>query len=98
MNMEQIKSGVAKKTGLTKAQAKEAYEAIVELLIEELNEDPKAKKATVTLPKIGKIKANFKNEYMGFNPQKKEKMKIGASRRIYFSASKSLKDKVNDVL
>ena len=98
MNFDQLSSGIAKKTGLTKVQSKAAYEALVELVGEELNADPKAEEAKCTLPKLGTIKAKFAEAHEGFNPIKKEKMTIPASRRVYFSALKPLKDKVNEVL
>lgn len=98
MNLEQLTSNVSKKTDLTKEQVKTVYNALVETLLSEMKselpEDTKAIK--ISIPKIGKLKVKYREEYQGYNPSKKEKITIPASKRIYFSSGKYLKKKVNE--
>lgn len=88
---------IAEKSGLTKRDSESAYNALVELVAEQL-EGLEIDEA-VTLPKICKFTAVERKARQGVNPQNPEqKIDIPACKALKVSTFPSLKDIVKEVL
>jgi DNA-binding protein HU-beta len=92
MRIDQITDVLSKEHGLTKKDAKEVYNTLVELVYSEANAEPETK---VTLPGLGSFKVKEKEAYKSKNPRTGEEVDVDASRRVSFSAAKAFKDKLN---
>ncbi len=90
MTKNQIIDVVAKETGLTKKSVAEVYEAIAKTVDNAL-----VAGESVSLSGFGIFTVKEKAAYTGRNPRTGEAVTIPASRRVTFSASKTLKDKLN---
>lgn len=90
MTKNQIIDLVAKETGLTKKNVAEVYEAIAKTVDNAL-----VAGESVSLSGFGIFSVKEKAAYTGRNPRTGEAVTIPASRRVSFSASKTLKDKLN---
>ena len=86
INKTELARAVADETGLTGTQAKEAIEATLEQIANELGSGNE-----VSLPGFGKFAVSERAARQGRNPQTGETIEIKASRVPRFSASSNLK-------
>jgi DNA-binding protein HU-beta len=90
MKKNELIAAVAEKTGLTKENAKNAVEAFIEVVGDELK-----KGESVQLIGFGTFDILERPERQGRNPLTGEEMTFKASKSPRFKAGKALKDKVN---
>ena len=90
MSFEDLKSAVAAKAGLSKAQTDQALTAFMEHLTTSLAQGDK-----VSLPGVGQFDVAERAARQGRNPQTGEAIEIPASKAVKFKAGKALKDAVN---
>lgn len=90
MSFEDLKSAVAARAGLSKAQTDQALSAFFEHLKTSLSEGDK-----VSLPGVGQFEVGERAARQGRNPQTGETIDIPASKAVKFKAGKALKDAVN---
>ena len=90
MNKTQLIDVVANDSGLKKKEAEAAVNAVLKAI-----EDALADGDRVQLIGFGNFEVKETKERDGINPQTQQKIKIPASKRPSFTASKALKDKVN---
>ena len=89
MNKTELVNAVATKANLTKAQAKEAVDAVVESIGAALAEDDK-----VAILGFGTFAVVEKGERTGINPRTKETITIAARKQIKFKPGSELAEKV----
>lgn len=89
VNMSQLVDQVATRTGMTKAQAKQAVSAVLEVVGERL-----AAGDRVQMSGFGTFEVRERAAREGVNPRTREKTQIAASRSVGFKASSSLKNRV----
>ena len=87
LTKSQIATAVAEKVGITKKQAVQTLEALVELAY-------KNAKNSFTLPGLGKIVLVNRKARMGRNPATGEAIKIAAKRVVKFRVAKAAKDAI----
>jgi DNA-binding protein HU-beta len=87
LSKSQIAAEIATKTGLTKKQAVEVLESLVQLAY-------KNAKNTFTLPGLGKLVLVNRKARMGRNPATGEAIKIKAKRVVKFRVAKAAKDAI----
>ena len=87
LSKSQIATAVAEKNGLTKKQAVEILESIVDLAY-------KNAKNTFTLPGLGKLVLVNRKARMGRNPATGATIKIAAKRVVKFRVAKAAKDAI----
>ena len=90
MSFEDLKSAVAARAGLSKAQTDQALSTFFEQLKITLSKGEK-----VSLPGIGQFDVAERAARQGRNPQTGETIDIAASKAVKFKAGKALKDAVN---
>lgn len=90
MTKNQIIEQVAQATGMTKKSVAEVFDAISATVDNAL-----VAGETVQIAGFGAFSVKEKAAYTGRNPRTNEPVEIPASRRVTFSASKTLKDKLN---
>ena len=90
MTKTQLIDKIAKDTELTKKQAAEAVDAMIAAM-----QDALVAGEGVQLVGFGGFSVKEVAARTGRNPRTNEVVEIPASRRVTFSASKTLKDKVN---
>ncbi|MSO97778.1 MAG: HU family DNA-binding protein [Rhodospirillaceae bacterium] len=90
MNKNDLIASVAEITGLTKADAAKAVDAVLDSITGALK-----KQKEVRLVGFGTFKVAKRAASEGRNPRTGEAIKIPASKRPKFSAGKALKDAVN---
>lgn len=90
MTKTQIVDQIAKNTTLTKKQAAEAVDAMIAAM-----QDALVAGESVQIFGFGGFNVKNVPARVGRNPRTNETVEIPASRRVTFSASKTLKDKVN---
>ncbi len=90
MTKNQIIDQVAKETGMTKKSVAEVFDAISATIDNTLIAGE-----AVQIAGFGTFTVKEKAAYTGRNPRTNEPVEIAASRRVTFSASKTLKDKLN---
>lgn len=83
-------SSIAEKTGFTKVESEAALTAVLETLAEQMILDKK-----ITLVGFGTFQAKARAARKGRNPRTGEELDIPASKLPSFTASKSLKNRVN---
>lgn len=91
MTKNQIIDQVAKQTGMTKKAVAEVVEALGGVVNNAL-----VAGESVQIAGFGNFSVKEKAAYTGRNPRTNEAVEIPASRRVSFSASKTLKDKLNE--
>ncbi len=91
MSFEDLKTAVADRAGLSKAQTGQALTAFIEHLQTALGQGDK-----VSLPGVGQFEVAERAARQGRNPQTGEPIDIPASKAVKFKAGKALKDAVND--
>lgn len=90
MTKNQIIELVAKQTGMTKKSVAEVLDAVAVTVDNAL-----VAGESVQIAGFGSFSVKQKDAYTGRNPKTGEPVEIAASRRVTFSASKTLKDKLN---
>ena len=90
MNKTELVEAIAKKTNLTKVQAKAALEATLEAMGGALKKGDK-----VALIGFGTFQVIKKDARMGINPATKEAIKIPAKKVVKFKAGAELAEMVN---
>jgi len=90
MNKADLVEALASKTGATKKSAETSLNALTEIITEALVKEDK-----VQLVGFGSFEIRKRAARKGRNPQKKEEIKIPASKAPVFKAGKALKDLVN---
>ena len=90
MSFEDLKSAVAARAGLSKAQTDQALTAFIEHLQTTLGQGDK-----ISLPGVGQFEIAERAARQGRNPQTGEPINIPASKAVKFKAGKALKDAVN---
>jgi len=90
MNKNDLIASVADATGLTKADAAKAVDAVLDSITGALK-----KGKEVRLVGFGTFKVSKRAASEGRNPRTGETIKIPASKRPKFTAGKALKDAVN---
>ena len=90
MTKNELTKIMAKKTGLTQAQAASAYDAFISTVTEALQEGDK-----VNLIGFGTFELKFVPEKDGINPATGEKIRIAASKKPAFKFGNSYKDQFN---
>ncbi len=91
MTKNQIIDQIAKQTGMTKKAVAEVVEALGNVVDNAL-----VAGEAVQIAGFGAFTVKEKAAYTGRNPRTNEAVEIPASRRVSFSASKTLKDKLNE--
>ena len=86
----QLTDEVAQSTGMTKAQAKTAVDALFEHVTMHLQQGDK-----ITVTGFGSFEVRERAARQGVKPGTSEKINIPASKSPAFKAGKSLKDSVN---
>lgn len=89
MNKGEFIEAVASKTGMTKADADRAVNAMVDIITAELS-----KKGSVAITGFGTFSTSNRKARTGRNPRTGEELKIPAMTVPKFKAGKSLKDAV----
>lgn len=90
MNKNELISGVAGSTGLSKADASNAVDAVMDAISNAL-----ASGEEVRMTGFGTFSTANRAASTGRNPRTGEAIKIAASTRPKFKAGKALKDAVN---
>jgi len=89
LNTNDLADKVATTTGLTKADARKAVDAVFDTLAATL-----AAQEDVSVAGFGKFASKATAERDGRNPTTGEAIKIKAGRKASFSAAKGLKDRI----
>ena len=87
LTKSQIAASIAETVGITKKQATEALQSVVELAY-------KNAKNSFTLPGLGKLVLVNRKARMGRNPATGEAIKIPAKRVVKFRVAKAAKDAI----
>ena len=87
LKKSEIAAAIAKKVGLSKKQAVESVEALVELAY-------KNAKNSFTIPGLGKIVLVNRKARLGRNPATGATIKIAAKRVVKFRVAKAAKDAI----
>ena len=87
LTKSQIAAAIAEEVGITKKQATECLQTLVELAY-------KNAKNTFTLPGLGKLVLVNRKARMGRNPATGETIKIAAKRVVKFRVAKAAKDAI----
>ena len=90
MSFDDLKSAVAAKTGMSKAQTDQTLSAFFDELKTSLSQGDK-----VSLPGLGQFEVGERAARQGRNPQTGEAINIPASKAVKFKAGKALKEAVN---
>lgn len=90
MNKGELINAIAEKTSVSKKNAENSLNALIEIISEELKNDGK-----VQLVGFGSFEVRKRAARKGRNPQNGAEMKIPASNSPVFKAGKALKDVVN---
>ncbi|MBR4032831.1 MAG: HU family DNA-binding protein [Clostridia bacterium] len=90
MNKLQLTDAVAQKAGMTKKDAAEAVNAVLEVIAETL-----AAGGDIKITGFGGFEVKSRAARTGRNPKTGEVVEIPASKYVAFSAGSTLKDKVN---
>lgn len=87
LTKSQIAANIADTVGITKKQATEALQTLVEMAY-------KNAKNTFTIPGLGKLVLVNRKARMGRNPATGEQIKIAAKRVVKFRVAKAAKDSI----
>lgn len=81
---------VADRSGLSKSQAADAFDAVFEAIAEHLERGER-----VQTPGFGSFSVSERAARMGRNPKTGEEIQIAASKNAKFKAGKDLKERLN---
>lgn len=90
MNKTELAQHLSDKTELGSGQAKEAVDALSEILTETLSRG-----GEVNIAGLGKFSVSDRAARQGVNPATGEKIQIAASKAAKFSPASGLKNKLN---
>ena len=90
LTQTEIVNGLAEKTGLKKAQAKEFFSALAAMAAAEVK-----KNGEFTLPGFGKLVKATRKAREGRNPATGKPIKIPAKTTVKFRLGKAMKDAVS---
>ncbi|MFP4110047.1 MAG: HU family DNA-binding protein [Desulfonatronovibrio sp.] len=90
MNKTELAAKLAERTGLTKAQAADALNGVIEIITDQMKDGDK-----VILTGFGTFSVGERAPRTGRNPQTGAEMTIPAARVPKFKAGKVLKEAVN---
>jgi DNA-binding protein HU-beta len=90
MTKNELADKVAERTGLAASQARQAVEAAIETVSDEL-----AAGGEVALAGFGKFSVSHRAARQGRNPATGETINIAASKAAKFSAASALKSRLN---
>lgn len=90
MTKTQLIAKAAEKTGISKKTVAEVYDALYDGVLEALAADE-----DVTISGFGVFSVKEKAAYTARNPKTNEPVAMPASKRLAFSASKVIKEKIN---
>lgn len=90
ISTSQLVENVAKKTGMTKADAKRAVSAIFDTMTEHLQSGDR-----IQLSGFGSFEVRTRAARTGTNPRTREKVQIPESKAVGFRPASSLRDKVS---
>jgi len=90
MNKSELINAVANQASITKAQANDAIDAVINAIQGALSDGDE-----VRLVGFGTFKVTNRKATTGRNPRTGEKIQIKASKLVKFVAGKALKDDVN---
>ena len=90
MHKTELIAAVAEKAQLSKKDAANAVDAVLDTIVETV-----ANKESVSVVGFGTFESRQRDERTGFNPLTKEKITIPASIIPAFKAGKTFKDAVN---
>ena len=85
----QLIDDVARRAGLSKAQAKQVVQAVIEALSERLGQGER-----VQLSGLGSFEVRDRAERSGTNPRTKAKLVIPASKAVGFRPAMALRDRL----
>ena len=91
MNKTELIAAVAEKAGISKKDADNSVNAVLDVIVETLASDEK-----VQLVGFGTFEVGQRPSRTGINPRTKESIQIPAAKTPKFKAGKALKDAVND--
>ena len=91
MNKAQLIDEIVSKTGIKKKDAEAAFAALVDTVAETL-----AKGEKIQISGLGSFEVKTRAQRIGRNPKTQETITIPESKYPVFSASKTLKDSVNN--
>jgi DNA-binding protein HU-beta len=90
MNSSDLVAILAEAHDITKAQAQAILDSVLKSIVSGAASD-----GEVSSPGFGKFKVRTSPEREGCNPANGEKIKIAASKNVFFSPAKSVKDSLN---
>lgn len=110
MNLEELISAIFKKVNkntdsdkiYTKTEIREVYKAFIDVVKELLEDESELLSTTnkreikINIPLIGRFNIIRQDSYIGKNPKTKEKVKVSANNRIYYSPYKAIKNAINN--
>ncbi len=90
MNKNQLIDTMAEQNNISKKDAKELFENVIELISKSLEENKE-----FTIPGFGKFEIKHSEARIGRNPRTGEDIQIAAKNSIKFKAAKALNDRYN---
>jgi DNA-binding protein HU-beta len=90
MTKDELAAQVAERSGLSKTEARDAVDTIIDVVSDEL-----AQGGEVPLAGFGKFSVSHRAARQGRNPSTGETINIGASKAAKFSAASKLKKRLN---
>ncbi|HET6468250.1 MAG TPA: HU family DNA-binding protein [Geminicoccaceae bacterium] len=90
MTLDDLNDAVASRTGMPKAKAAEAVQAVIRSIQEALSKGEK-----LSIAGLGVFEVVNRPERDGRNPQTGQAIKIAASNAVKFKPGKGLRDAVN---
>ena len=90
MNKSELVDKIADATGITKSDANDAVDTLVDCITKTLKNGDK-----VSLPGLGTFSTSERSARKGRNPQTGAEINIPASTAAKFSSAKALKDALN---
>lgn len=87
LTKSQLMTALAEEWGMSKKEATEGYEQLVNLIYKEVR-----RSGEIMLPGLGKMAKKHRNARMGRNPATGEQISIPAKTVLKFSVNKAAKD------
>ncbi len=88
LTKNQLMAALAEKWGVSKKEAEEMYEGLVDLIYHEI----KGESGEIMLPGLGKMAKKHRKARMGRNPMTGEEIQIPAKTVLKFTVNKAAKD------
>ena len=89
LTKSQLMTALAEELGLSKKEAVEVYEKVVNLIYKEIG-----RAGEIMLPGLGKMAKKHRKARMGSNPQTGEAINIPAKTVVKFRVAKACKDSI----